>query len=160
MRARKDKRRVVPEWLDEVVPEQNSFGQAMQGRGDSGTIPFIAGVTDGGQDDVARLEYLMWQMKSPQQRFAASALGKEIGASPLGDPQGDRGIGRWAGRNDYWGGLARNVVGGGDVPRARLSNVAGIEGDALPGWQDAVARYAREHGLTIADVLQQMRGGR
>lgn len=123
----------------------------------NGPIPFIAGVTDGDQN--ARLEYMMWQMKSPQQKFADSALGDLIGASPLGDPSGEHGYARWGDRNDYWGGLARNIVSGSPIPRASLSNVAGVEGDLTPRLGAMVDDVRYKTGMTIEEILDMLRRG-
>lgn len=127
------------------------------GESRSGPIPYIAGVTDGDQN--ARLQYMMWQDKSPQERFAASEMGRMVGASPL-DKEGSPGhFERWMDDNSYWGGLVGNIVAGEKMPTAHLSNIAGIEGEFTPRFGSMVDDVRYKTGMTIEEILELLRRG-
>lgn len=126
-----------------------------QSRG--GPIPYIAGVTDGDQN--ARLQYMMWQNKSPQERFAASEMGRMLGASPL-DKEGSPGhYARWMDDNSYWGGLVGNIVAGEKMPTARMANIAGVEGEFTPRFGSMVDDARYKTGMTIEEILELLRRG-
>ena len=155
MRAKK-RSKFGKSWLEEgtwkdFMPQGSAGLEAvLENPIDDRPIPYIAGVTGTGTD-VDRLLYRAWLMKSPQARFADSALGDMIGASVLGDPGGSKGFETWAKRNDYWGGLAKNVVGGGAVPMAHLSDVIGVEGEGLrvePSYVEKQNTYTGMKGDT------------
>ena len=147
MRARKKKERraYLAPWKrrENLLPweDEDPSAGAMFSRD---PIPNIAGTTSG-QGDVDRLLFRQWQGKTPQERFANSALGEAVGASPLGDPSGPLGANTWTNRNDQWGEIARNVVTGSSIAPGRLSRVAGVEGEPNPVL-DEMYQQARADG--------------
>ena len=155
--------------LDDIERESVNFGQFSgledilnARRMSQDQIPAIVGTTMSASgnrigDDLA---YRQWLMDSPQERFANSALGRMVGAGAL-DRSGDTGYyGDWADDNSYWGGLTRNIVSGGAMPTARLSNIFGVEGEMRPALKSYVDEARYQTGASVEDILNILRSRR
>ncbi len=110
--------------------------------GEKPKIPLIAGRTDSPGAELSGM--VGWLTQTPEERFWASDLGDAYSFSSEYDPMerndptayarkiAAKGSGMKSG-GDYWGGLARNIMYGGEMPEANLPFNAGVEGEPLVG---------------------------
>jgi hypothetical protein len=106
-----------------------------------------------------------WARMTPEERFWASDLGKAFEMSQQYDPEERRDPGAFArkiaSKGDYWGGLAKNIMRGSDLPEARVpfqgvterKNTVptyGIEGEPLPGLEAQRAAAPKKRPRTQA----------
>jgi len=151
-------------------------------------IPLIAGYTDtpGGEAS----GYAEWLGKTPTERLMDSALGAAFQMSSQMDASERANLPAYAekvaGKGDYWGGLAKNIMFGSPMPEARLQKVTPdfrVEGEAggvsrpqesaegpqqtqvFPHWsemsrssQEAIVKYAEEHGISVEEAIRSIAG--
>jgi len=151
-------------------------------------IPLIAGYTDtpGGE----AVGYAEWLSKTPAERLMDSALGAAFQMSSQMDASERANLPAYAekiaGKGDYWGGLAKNIMFGSPLPEAKLQKVSpdfrvegGAEGfnrtpepetgpqqtQVFPHWsemsrtaQDAIVKYAEKNGMSVEEAIRYFAG--